>query len=75
MSIHQTTNYKGYVITTRCAATDFDRFEASFTVFPPVGEECLGQQFMRLSCKTSAAATADAYAAALILVESDRLRR
>jgi hypothetical protein len=71
MSIRHTSNYKGYVITTRCSATAFERFESSFAVFPPVGADCLGQQFMRLPCRTSAAAMAEAYAAALTLVEEE----
>lgn len=75
MSDSRTSIYKGYVITTRCFASHFGGYEASFTVFPPPGGESCGQRFNAHAGKTAEGATAHAYRAAVALVEDDRLER
>jgi hypothetical protein len=71
MTTTHTSIHKGYRITTRCCSTANNRFEASFTVFPPLGAGACWQQFAQGACKTAEAATAEALGAAMRLVDSD----
>ena len=71
MATKQTTCHRGYIITARCSATEYDRFEASFTVFPPICANACWQRFARRSFLTAKAATEDAMGAARAIVDLD----
>ena len=71
MSIRQTVCHRGYIISTRCSATAYNRFEASFTVFPPVYADARWQRFVRCPFRTAEAATEDAMGAAKAMVDLD----
>jgi hypothetical protein len=75
MPNRHTSSHKGYLITTRCNATVNNRFEASFTVFPPLSPDACYQRFSHLSFGSREAAEADALGMAHALVEQDCLMR
>lgn len=71
MSTRLTSSHKGYLITTRCSSAAYNRFEASFTVFPPSAAGACWQRFPRCSFATAEAATDDALSVAMALVDQD----
>ncbi len=73
MSNRLTHSHNGYLITTRCSGTAYNRFEASFTVFPPSNADASWQRFPRCSFATAAAATQDALGIAMALIDQDCL--
>jgi len=71
MSTRQTACHRGHIINIRCSATAYNRFEASFTVFPPVCADACWQRFACGAFRSADAATEDAMGAAMAMVDLD----
>jgi hypothetical protein len=69
MQTETTTSHKGHRITTRCAGTSEDRFQASFTISAPFALSPEWQEFATSAFVSPETATADALREARTFVD------